>query len=65
LGDPALSKSIKGAVLHVQKVAENLKVMISSKEEVAQSLKNLPELLKKLEPASRTSRKSQTRPAGS
>jgi phospholipid/cholesterol/gamma-HCH transport system substrate-binding protein len=63
LGDPALSKSIKGtvlniqevtenmkgAVLNAQEVSENLKVMTSSKEEVAQSLKNLPELLKKLD----------------
>jgi phospholipid/cholesterol/gamma-HCH transport system substrate-binding protein len=63
LGDPALSKSIKGTVLNVQEVTEdikgvvlnaqevteNVKVMTSSKEEVAQSLKNLPELLKKLD----------------
>jgi phospholipid/cholesterol/gamma-HCH transport system substrate-binding protein len=63
LGDPALSKSIKGTVLNVQEVTENikgaalnvqevtenLKVMTSSKEEVAQSLKDLPGLLKKLD----------------
>jgi len=63
LGDPALSKSIKGAVLNVREVTENmkgvvlnvkevtedLKVMTSGKEEVAQSLKSMPELLKKLD----------------
>jgi len=63
LGDPGLSKSIKGTVLNVQDVTEHvkgvvlnveqvvddLKVMTSGKEEVAQSLKNLPELLKKLD----------------
>ena len=63
LGDPALSKSIKGTVLNVQEVTEHvkgvvlnaeevvgdLKVMTSGKEEVAQSLKNLPELLNKLD----------------
>jgi len=63
LGDPALSKSIKGTVLNVQEVTahvkgvvlnveevvEDLKVMTSGKEEVAQSLKSLPELLKKLD----------------
>jgi phospholipid/cholesterol/gamma-HCH transport system substrate-binding protein len=63
LGDPALSKSIKGTVmnaqevsenikgaaLNVQEVTENLKVMTSGKEEVAQSLKDLPGLLKKLD----------------
>ena len=63
LGDPGLSKSIKGTVLNVQdvtehvkgvvlnveQVVEDLKVMTSGKEEVAQSLKNLPELLKKLD----------------
>jgi len=63
LGDPALSKSIKGTVmnaqevsenikgaaLNVQEVTENLKVMTSGKEEVAQSLKDLPGLLRKLD----------------
>jgi phospholipid/cholesterol/gamma-HCH transport system substrate-binding protein len=49
LGDPALSKSIKATVQNLQEVSANVKVMTSSKEEVAQGLKNLPELLKKLD----------------
>jgi phospholipid/cholesterol/gamma-HCH transport system substrate-binding protein len=49
LGDPALSRSIKTTVQNLQEVSANVKVMTSSKEEVAQGLKNLPELLKKLD----------------
>lgn len=49
LGDPALSKSIKATVQNLQEVSANVKVMTSSKDEVAQGLKNLPELLKKLD----------------
>jgi phospholipid/cholesterol/gamma-HCH transport system substrate-binding protein len=49
LGDPALSKSLKTTVLNLQEVSANIKVMTSSKEEVAQGLKNLPEMLKKLD----------------
>ncbi len=49
LGDPALSRSIKATVQNLQKVSANIKTMTSSKEEVAQGLKKLPELLKKLE----------------
>lgn len=49
LGDPAVSKSMKQTVSNLQEVTANIKVMTSSKEEVAQGLKNLPELLKKLD----------------
>jgi phospholipid/cholesterol/gamma-HCH transport system substrate-binding protein len=49
VGDPALSKNIKGAVQNVNEITENVKVMTSSKEEVAETLKNLPELLKKID----------------
>jgi phospholipid/cholesterol/gamma-HCH transport system substrate-binding protein len=49
VGDPALAKNIKGAVLNVNEITENVKVMTSSKDEVAQTLKNLPDLLKKVD----------------
>ncbi len=49
LGDPAFSKSLKTTIANLQDVSSNIKVMTSSKEEVAQGLKNLPELLKKLD----------------
>ncbi len=49
LGDPATSKSIKMIVQNLQDTSENLKVMTSSKEEIAQGLKNLPAIMKKLE----------------
>ena len=49
VGDPALSKNIKGAMQNVNEITENVKVMTSSKDEVAETLKNLPELLKKID----------------
>jgi phospholipid/cholesterol/gamma-HCH transport system substrate-binding protein len=49
LGDPQLSKSLRTTVQNLQEATANIKVMTSSKEEVAQGLKNLPELLKKLD----------------
>jgi phospholipid/cholesterol/gamma-HCH transport system substrate-binding protein len=49
LGDPALAKSLKTTIANLQDVSSDIKVMTSSKEEVAQGLKNLPELLKKLD----------------
>ena len=49
LGDPAMAKSLKTTIQNLQEVSDNIKVMTSSKEEVAQGLKNLPELLKKLD----------------
>ncbi len=49
LGDPGTSKSIKTIVQNLQDTSENLKVMTSSKEEIAQGLKNLPAIMKKLE----------------
>jgi phospholipid/cholesterol/gamma-HCH transport system substrate-binding protein len=56
LGDPALTKSIKTTVQNLQQVSSNIsevtadvKVMTASKDEVAQTLKNLPELLKKVD----------------
>lgn len=49
VGDPALAKSLKTTIANLQDVSSDIKVMTSSKEEVAQGLKNLPELLKKLD----------------
>jgi len=49
LGDPAMAKSLKATVQDLQTAVANIKVMTSSKDEVAQSLKNLPELLKKID----------------
>jgi phospholipid/cholesterol/gamma-HCH transport system substrate-binding protein len=49
VGDPALSKNIKGAVQNVNEITENVKVMTSSKDEVAETLKNLPGLLTKID----------------
>jgi phospholipid/cholesterol/gamma-HCH transport system substrate-binding protein len=51
VGDPALAKNVKGAVQNVNDITENVKVMTASKDEVAQTLKNLPELLKKVDAA--------------
>ena len=49
VGDPALSRNIKGAVQNVNEITENVKVMTSSKDQVAETLKNLPELMKKID----------------
>jgi len=49
LGDPTLANSLKTTIENLQDVSSNIKVMTSSKEEVAQGLKNLPEILKKLD----------------
>ena len=49
LGDPAMAKSLKATVQDLQVAVANIKVMTSSKDEVALTLKNLPELLKKLD----------------
>jgi phospholipid/cholesterol/gamma-HCH transport system substrate-binding protein len=49
LGDPAVAKSLKNTIQNLQEVSANVKVMTSSKEEVAQGLKNLPDILKKLD----------------
>ena len=49
VGDPALAKSIKSTIANLQDVSSNIKDMTSSKDEVAQGLKNLPEILKKID----------------
>jgi phospholipid/cholesterol/gamma-HCH transport system substrate-binding protein len=49
LGDPAFTKSLRATVANLQDVSANIKVMTSSKDEVAQGLKNLPVILKKVE----------------
>jgi len=49
LGDPVMAKSLKATVLDLQTAVANIKVMTSSKDEVAQGLKNLPELMKKID----------------
>ncbi len=52
LGDPAMAKSLKSTIQNMQEATANIKVMTSSREEVAQGLKNLPEILKKLDESS-------------
>lgn len=47
--DPAMAKNIKGAVQNVHDATANIKIMTDNKDEVAQSLKGLPELIKKLD----------------
>jgi phospholipid/cholesterol/gamma-HCH transport system substrate-binding protein len=47
LGDPKMSKSLKTTIQNLQEASENIKVMTSSKDEVAQGLKDLPAILKK------------------
>ncbi len=49
VGDPALAKNIKSAVQNVNDITENVKVMTANRDEVAQTLKDLPELLKKVD----------------
>ena len=56
LGDPALTKSIKTTIQNLQEVSSNIKeissdvkVMTASKDEVALTLKKLPELQKKVD----------------
>ncbi len=49
LGDPALTKSLRASVKNIQEATANIAVMTSSKDEVAEGLKNLPILLKKLD----------------
>ncbi len=49
LGDPAMAKSLKATIQDLQTAMANIKVMTSSKDEVAQGLKNLPEILKKID----------------
>lgn len=49
LGDPAFTKSLRTTVANLQDVSANIKVMTSSKDEVAQGLKDLPVILKKVE----------------
>lgn len=49
LGDPELAKSLKTTIANLQEVSSNVKVMTANKDEVAQTLKNLPDLLKKLD----------------
>jgi phospholipid/cholesterol/gamma-HCH transport system substrate-binding protein len=47
LGDPKLTKSLRTTIQNLQEASENIKVMTSSKDEVAQGLKELPAILKK------------------
>lgn len=49
VGDPAVAKSLKTTIQNIQEVSANIKVMTSSKDEVAQGLKSLPEIMKKLD----------------
>ncbi len=54
LGDPAFTKSLRTTVANLQDVSANIKVMTSSKDEVAQGLKDLPVILKKVEESMNT-----------
>ncbi len=49
LGDATVAKALKATVHNLQEVTANIKTMTSSKDEVAQGLKGLPELVKKLD----------------
>ncbi|HUJ19503.1 MAG TPA: MlaD family protein [Nitrospirota bacterium] len=49
LGDPELARSLKTTVQNLQEASGNIKVMTASKDDVAQTLKNLPALVKKLD----------------
>jgi phospholipid/cholesterol/gamma-HCH transport system substrate-binding protein len=52
LGDPAVAKSLKAAIQNLEEATGNIKVMTSSKDEIAQGLKNLPDIMKKLDESS-------------
>jgi phospholipid/cholesterol/gamma-HCH transport system substrate-binding protein len=47
--DPAMTASIRTILHNLQDTSANLEVMTSSKDEVAKGLKNLPEMLEKME----------------
>ncbi len=49
LGDAAVAKSLKATIHNLQEVTTNIRTMTSSKDEVAQGLKGLPDLMKKLD----------------
>jgi len=49
LGDATVARALKATIQNLQEVTANIKTMTSSKDEVAQGLKSLPELVKKLD----------------
>lgn len=49
LGDPAIARSLKATVKNLEEVTGNVKVMTANKEDVAASLKKLPDLITKLD----------------
>jgi len=49
LGDPAMSKSIRASIKNIEEATANMSVMTSGKDEVAQALKSLPELMRKID----------------
>lgn len=49
LGDPKLGKALKTTVRNLQEASANIKVMTSGREEVAEGLRNLPEVMRKLD----------------
>jgi phospholipid/cholesterol/gamma-HCH transport system substrate-binding protein len=49
LGDATMAKALKSTIQNLQEITANVKTMTSSKDEVAQGLKSLPELMKKLD----------------
>lgn len=52
LGDPAMAKSLRAAVRNIQEVSDNIKNMTAPRTEVAEGLKGIPGIIKKLDEAS-------------
>ncbi|MFA5074402.1 MAG: MlaD family protein [Nitrospirota bacterium] len=52
LGDPAIARSLRTTIQNLHETTDNIKVMTSSKEEVARGMKMLPDILKKLDESS-------------
>jgi phospholipid/cholesterol/gamma-HCH transport system substrate-binding protein len=49
LGDPALSRSIKGTLQNVESATANIRDMTESKDQVSEAVRALPEIVKKLD----------------
>jgi phospholipid/cholesterol/gamma-HCH transport system substrate-binding protein len=49
LGDPALSRNIKGTLQNVESATQNIKEITESKDQVSEAIRALPEIVKKLD----------------
>jgi phospholipid/cholesterol/gamma-HCH transport system substrate-binding protein len=49
LGDPALSRSIKGTLQNVESATANIRDITESKDQVGEAVRSLPEIVKKLD----------------